>query len=649
MRITSSYADFLIQAGDSGDDGLHFYDMTNSAYHMTISNAGKVGIGTTSPSYALDVNGVARISTHLITPLVDVATNTGIYSQSANTLQFQTGNLERARIDSSGRLLVGTSSGRNVGIGVQVSQQIETAGSTYGGLSITSNRNDADGSYLVFGKSRGTTVGSSTVVQSGDLLGMVVFAGGDGTNILSQAATIEGRVDGTPGASDMPGRLVFSTTADGASSPTERLRIDSSGRVGIGTTSPGALLDVTGSNGKMLIANGTTSDSMRFSAQNATGTGNAVMVFESYNLEYGRFDTSGRLGIGTTNPVSALNVSVADGGNVTISNTNDGHTSGLAFGDTSSNASGRVSYDHFSNAMRFDTAGTEVARIDSSGRLLVGTSSAPTANVQNTSKLIVEGNAGVNPSGPGTLTLARGSAITTDGQYAGEIFFTDTGDGFFAVVRGECDGTPGSGDYPGRLTFSTTADGASSPTERMRITNEGLIQVSNGRLYVQANEASNPLCHAYNTNNAASDITYRSELGAGSNGTSAYHFYGVTGGYGKFAIYGNGTYGTISDQNLKTHIEPARGGYLADLNQIKIVKYGWKSDELGHATELGVIAQEVEQVFPGLVQECPPNEDGEVFKGVKTSVFTFMLIKALQEASSKIESLESRIAALEAS
>jgi hypothetical protein len=47
-----------------------------------------------------------------------------------------------------------------------------------------------------------------------------------------------GQVDGTPGANDMPGRLVFSTTADGASSPTERLRIDSSGRVGIGTTSP---------------------------------------------------------------------------------------------------------------------------------------------------------------------------------------------------------------------------------------------------------------------------------------------------------------------------------------------------------------------------------------------------------------------------
>jgi hypothetical protein len=57
MRITSSFADFLIQTGNAGDDGLHFYDMTNSAYRMMISNAGNVGIGTTTPgSYNADGN-----------------------------------------------------------------------------------------------------------------------------------------------------------------------------------------------------------------------------------------------------------------------------------------------------------------------------------------------------------------------------------------------------------------------------------------------------------------------------------------------------------------------------------------------------------------------------------------------------------------
>jgi hypothetical protein len=65
-------------------------------------------------------------------------------------------------------------------------------------------------------------------VQSGDALGGIVFHGADGTN-PEIAALIQAEVDGTPGADDMPGRLVFSTTADGASSPTEQMRITSTG------------------------------------------------------------------------------------------------------------------------------------------------------------------------------------------------------------------------------------------------------------------------------------------------------------------------------------------------------------------------------------------------------------------------------------
>jgi hypothetical protein len=89
---------------------------------------------------------------------------------------------------------------------------------------------------LVFAKSKNATVGSHTAVSSGDSLGAVVFDGSDGTNFI-EAARISAAVDGTPGTNDMPGRLVFYTTADGASSPTERMRIDSSGTVSI----PGTL------------------------------------------------------------------------------------------------------------------------------------------------------------------------------------------------------------------------------------------------------------------------------------------------------------------------------------------------------------------------------------------------------------------------
>jgi hypothetical protein len=103
-------------------------------------------------------------------------------------------------------------------------------------MSLVANQNIADGSYIVLGKSRGTSLNSSTIVNSGDSLGALWFCGADGTD-LERGAIIEAFVDGTPGADDMPGRLVFSTTADGAASPTERMRIGQNGSIYIGTTS----------------------------------------------------------------------------------------------------------------------------------------------------------------------------------------------------------------------------------------------------------------------------------------------------------------------------------------------------------------------------------------------------------------------------
>lgn len=83
---------------------------------------------------------------------------------------------------------------------------------------------------LTLGHSRGAAVGTHTVVQSGDGLGSIVFDGSDGTDFRSGAAIVS-EVDGTPGASDMPGRLIFKTTPDGSATLTERLRIDCTGLI----------------------------------------------------------------------------------------------------------------------------------------------------------------------------------------------------------------------------------------------------------------------------------------------------------------------------------------------------------------------------------------------------------------------------------
>ena len=146
-------------------------------------------------------------------------------------MSFVVNNSTRATIDSSGRLLVGTSTARTIN-GYNVWRGLQLAGAT-GNEAIVHERysNDGGGAHLFFGKSRGSSVGSYTSVQSGDALGQIVWCGADGTDMGSRAASIIAAVDGTPGANDMPGRLVFSTTADGASSPTERMRISSAGLV----------------------------------------------------------------------------------------------------------------------------------------------------------------------------------------------------------------------------------------------------------------------------------------------------------------------------------------------------------------------------------------------------------------------------------
>ena len=143
--------------------------------------------------------------------------------------------VERLRITHDGRLLVNTSSSRTIA-NVLSKVQLEGTTADASSISITRNSNNAYPAYLVFGKSRGTSNGGSTIIQDADNLGVIRFSGADGNDLTNYAASINANVDGTPGNNVTPGRLVFSTTSSTGSDPTERLRIDSSGRVLIGST-----------------------------------------------------------------------------------------------------------------------------------------------------------------------------------------------------------------------------------------------------------------------------------------------------------------------------------------------------------------------------------------------------------------------------
>ena len=163
--------------------------------------------------------GAGSTSAPSLSPSGD--SNTGVFFPAADTIAFAEGGAEAARFDSSGRLLVGTDSARG-------SYLLQVEGSSSTAFSLTRNNAGVFGAGLNFSKSRGTSAGSFTVVNSGDTLGQLTWSGADGTADI-EAASITTQVDGTPGTNDMPGRLVFSTTADGASSTTERMRITQNG------------------------------------------------------------------------------------------------------------------------------------------------------------------------------------------------------------------------------------------------------------------------------------------------------------------------------------------------------------------------------------------------------------------------------------
>ena len=181
---------------------------------------------------AVQINGTSGISGvdgSASTPALQGSdSNTGI-SFGTDEVSINTDGTTRAKVDSSGRMLVGTSTARSVGVSSSFPSRVEIETTSFAGLSIVNNSNDATGAILALGKSRGTANGSTTAVSNGDAIATIRFSGADGTDVESNAAIISCEVDGTPGSNDMPGRLVFSTTADGASSPTARVRLTSQG------------------------------------------------------------------------------------------------------------------------------------------------------------------------------------------------------------------------------------------------------------------------------------------------------------------------------------------------------------------------------------------------------------------------------------
>jgi hypothetical protein len=644
---------------------------------------------------SISINGSTGISgvvgTASTPALIGTDADTGLYFPTANEVALATAGSQRLLIDSSGNIVIGGT--LTSGSFIPTSSTVPTNGIYLSAANTVAVATNGAGRLFVDASGRlgvGTASPSSLFHLSGNS-GTAVFTLSDPANGMTGKLAAD------------PTTLSLGTTTNHAvlcyTNSVERLRITSAGLLGIGSSIPVFLTDIlsgtanTGANvnnpsqlsitgpNKTLTGGGATvfvnsnSDlaidtggSIALSGRNTTSSTNSVvwgvvkgakenatstntagyLAFASANhgagglVEAMRIDSSQRLGIGTTTVSSNLHIKPTTGDDSVFTNglrveRND--TSGqyglfnYAGGAANITAVETTASNPVVRFLRSTNGSTttETARFDASGRFLVGTST--------TSKdfsAVFQGNS-ADATGGANLLLARGTSSPADGSAIGYLSFTDSNHNATALIQAQRDGgTWDSGaSQPGRLVFSTTANGAGSPTERMRIgQNGGINTYTDSANYLAVrNNGTSSVGNAFIVFKGATSVT---------DGTLCM----VIRQDGDLENLNN-AYGAYSDIKLKENIVDAASQW-DDLKALQVRKYNFKP-ETGHSThtQIGLVAQEVELVSPGLVSESPDRDEdgndlGTVTKSVNYSVLYMKAIKALQEAMERIETLEAQ-------
>jgi hypothetical protein len=432
-----------------------------------------------------------------------------------------------------------------------------------------------------------------------------------------------------------------------------KFRIDSSGNVLVGTTSP--LVNASGRGN--ITLNGSTDAVFAFgvggvnsgyiynnsSVLELAAVGNRFIQFSTNGAERARIDSSGNLGLGVTPSAWRSTTKAIEGpaGSLFSFSTTAIGVAQNAFLDSvgwkykaTSTASNyeQAAGQHFWSTAPSGTAGnaitfTQAMTLDASGNFMIGTTTPLSTS-----------------SGRGTITLNGSSTVILNMAVGGTRRGYVYADSFDNTLLGSS----------GAILFEP------ANTERARIDSSGnlLLGVTTNaggyKIRAIADSSGNT---GFQFDKGSSTTGSCLELDVGANNTTQKALLVYSGGNGadNLYIYSNGnvvnrnnSYGSLSDVKLKENIVDSTPK-LEKLCQVKVRSYNMVGSDV---KQIGVVAQELEQIFPSMIDESPDtdkegNDLGTTTKSVKYSVFVPMLIKAIQEQQAIITDLKARIETLE--
>ena len=175
--------------------------------------------------------------------ILDADGDTTISANTDDKIDFEIAGTNQIQFDDNGRILVTHTQSANIG-GAECKVQVQGTTTETSSLSLKNNQASSAAPTLRFGKSRGTSVNSHTIVADGDELGVIVFSGADGVDQTGQSCVIISEIGGgTPGENDTPGKFKIGVAADGANTTTIRFHMDTDGTLTATDTSIGSLSD----------------------------------------------------------------------------------------------------------------------------------------------------------------------------------------------------------------------------------------------------------------------------------------------------------------------------------------------------------------------------------------------------------------------